>query len=63
MIIMEETKEVSNRKYYVKLKIVNSLEAEPIFKEYFDISASTSEEAERTARNLYKLEREGQKNV
>lgn len=63
MIIMEETEEVSNRKYYVKLKIVNGLEADPIFKEYFDISASTSEEAERTARNLYKLERERQKNV
>lgn len=30
MVILEDIKEVSNRKYNVKLKIVNSLEAEHI---------------------------------
>ncbi len=59
MIIMEETREVKNRSFYVKLKIVNSLDAEPIFREYFDLSASTSEEAERAARTLFKIERKG----
>lgn len=57
MVILEDIKEVSNRKYNVKLKIVNSLEAEPVFKEYLDISASTIEEAKNVAFKLNRLER------
>ena len=58
MIIMENTIETSPFCYTVILKIVNSLDDIGIIKEYTDIKASTSIEAEYSARQLYKIERE-----
>lgn len=55
---MEDTIETSPFCYAVTLKIVNSLDDIGIIRKYTDIKASTSIEAEYSARQLYKLERE-----
>lgn len=58
MIIMENTSETSYCYYSVTLRIVNSLDNVGIIKTYTDVKASSFVEAERNARQLYKLEQE-----